>query len=778
MSWPVGPRITLGLVGLGLLAVIGWLVLEPSTTVSTGREVPVANRPAAQASPGGTVSTAGESAVPTVTYHEDVAAILHRNCAVCHRPGGAGPFSLLTFEDARRRATLIAAVTRSRYMPPWQPAAGRGEFFGVRRLSDADIETLSRWAELGGPQGDPAEGVAPPTFSSQWQLGPPDLTVRLEEAFRLKAIGVDEFRNFVLPLPVTAPRYVKAIEFRPGNPRVVHHAVVQIDRSRASRRRDAAEPGPGFGGMDLSDSQNPGGQFIGWTPGKIPVSDERLAWRLDPGTDLVVQLHMVPSGKTELVQPEIGLYFSDQPPSLHPVSLVLRNDDIDIPAGASEHVIEDDVTLPVPVQAVGIYPHAHYLGNEVEVWADLPDGTRKWLIHIPEWDFNWQDDYRYAKPVRLPAGATIRMRYTYDNSADNVRNPNHPPVRVRFGNRSSDEMATLTIQVLPDSDEQRWQLAEASARRRLSRRPDSWFLQNLVGTALNHQDRHQEAAGFFRTAAELDPQNPNPRFNLGNTWLARQQPGNAVAEYRAVLAIDPSHAQVRNNLAIALRMQGDTAQAIARLREQLELSPEDVRVHYNLGVALLDLGQPDQAIQFLESAIRLDPGLGAAFEDLGDALRLTGRSELASERYAAALAIDPRSLPGRFGQALVAVQWGNREQGLHQLGELLQEESGYLGRLNNEAWRMSTSGRAGEADAALALAQLAQASVDDDIAELLDTLAAALAANGRYQEAVQAINRALELVASGRADPNYRAAFESRRQLYRERRSYVASRRS
>ena len=136
---------------------------------------------------------------------------------------------------------------------------------------------------------------------------------------------------------------MKAVEFRPGNARAVHHAVMQVDRSRASRRRDEADPGPGFGGMDLGDSENPGGQFLGWTPGKIPVSDARLAWRLEPGTDLVLQLHMLPSGKEERVAPEVGLYFSDTPPSLHPTSLVLRNDDIDIPAGEAEYVIEDEV---------------------------------------------------------------------------------------------------------------------------------------------------------------------------------------------------------------------------------------------------------------------------------------------------------------------------------------------------------------------------------------------------------------------------------------------------
>lgn len=701
-----------------------------------------------------------------ITFNGQVAAILHRHCAICHRPGGAGPFSLLTYVDARQRASLIAAVTASRYMPPWQPARGKGVFAHARRLSDADIAALRTWAVQGAPQGLSSPEPEAPRFAQGWQLGPPDLVVHSDSPYLLKADGVDQFRNFVLPLPVKQPRYVKALEFRPGNPRVVHHAVLQVDRSHASRRRDAAEPGAGFGGMDMGAAENPGGQFIGWTPGKLTTADERLAWRLDPGSDLVVQLHMLPSGKQESVSMEVGLYFSSSPPTLHPVSLVLRNNAIDIPAGDNDYVVEDDLVLPVPVKAIGIYPHAHYLGKSVKVWAELPDGTSKQLIHIPAWDFNWQDDYRYASPLDLPAGAHVRMRYTYDNSAANIRNPHNPPRRVRFGNRSSDEMATLTIQVLPQNETDRWRLSEASMRKRLQRSPDSWFLHTALGAALNELSRHDEAELHFRQAMKLDPNNPAPVYNLANALLARQNFATAAQVYRDVLRLDPEHPKVRNNLAVAYRYLSHLDLATEQLMAQIELSPKDARVRYNLGAALLDNHELERAAKHLRLATELDDKLLPAREDLGEVLRRLRRQQASRQQLRAALELDPRSKPARFSLGLLSVSHGDREDGLAKLRQLLQEDDEYLGRLNNEAWSLATKpGDTSQAGAAQALAELLVKSVPEAIPELLDTLAAAYAANGQYAQAVATIDRAIELARTG-AKAAYLPEFNARRARY------------
>ena len=447
----------------------------------------------------------------SVTFNRDVAPIVFRHCVVCHRPGESAPFSLLTYSEARKRAGLIASLTASRFMPPWQPERGTVEFQGERGLSDEEIELIRVWVEQGAVEGDAADLPAPPEFAEGWKLGEPDVVLTLQEPFMLPAEGVDVFRNFVLSIPVSTPRWVKAVELRPGNPRIVHHALIQVDRSRSSRRRDEEDPEPGFPGMDMAGSEAPGGLMVGWTPGKSPVVDERLAWRLEPGSDMVVQLHMLPSGKPEPVAPKVGFYFTDEVPRDRAFSLLMHNDEIDIPAGEAGYVVEDSLMLPVAVEVLGIYPHAHYLATSVEAYATLPDGGDRLLIRVPNWDFNWQDEYRYKQPLQLPAGSVIHMRYVYDNTSANVRNPNDPPERVRFGNRSFDEMATLTLQVLPE---------RAGDAHRIGRGLQELVRAQVVdafAAALLHP--HVSAPGAAAKAALPSPlhlDQPEPGYRLGD----------------------------------------------------------------------------------------------------------------------------------------------------------------------------------------------------------------------------------------------------------------------
>jgi len=467
----------------------------------------------------------------TVTFNRDIAPIVYANCVVCHRPGESAPFSLLDYGQTRKRAGLITALTTSRFMPPWLPEHGSVEFLGERGLTDDEIARIRQWVEQGAVEGDPADLPPLPQFTEGWQLGEPDLILTMPEAFTVPAEGVDVFRNFVLPIPVSTPRWVKAVELRPGNPQVVHHAVMQVDRSRASQRRDEETGQPGFPGMDMAGSAPPGGQSLGWTPGKVPIIDERLAWRLAPGSDMVVQLHMLPSGKPEQVAPKIGLYFTDDAPSEQAFSLLMRNDNIDIPPGIADYVIEDSLTLPVAVQALGIYPHAHYLGKSIEASATLPDGQQTTLIKIPNWDFNWQDDYRYRQPLLLPAGTRIDMRFTYDNTAENPLNPHDPPRRVVFGNRSTDEMATLTIQVMPEKADDKPLLREAVMRARLEKNPDNWFARGALSTALALQGRLEEALAEIREALLLHPRHPQLRHNLANLQLELGWIEKAIASF-------------------------------------------------------------------------------------------------------------------------------------------------------------------------------------------------------------------------------------------------------
>jgi hypothetical protein len=324
-------------------------------------------------------SNRSNSSVATApTYTRDVAPILFRSCAPCHRPGEAAPFSLLTYADAKSHARLIEELTKRRLMPPWLPAADDPKFADDLRLSDADIARLRDWAESGAAEGDPKDLPAAPKFVEGWQLGKPDLIIKATKPYALAAGGSDVYWNFVFRSPVDRPRWLKAIEIRPGDKRLVHHANVLVDRGQTARLQEKT-PGAGFGGMELtieSEFFDPDSHFLFWKPGSAPyVEPDGMAIPLDANSDLVLNVHLQPSGKPETLQPTLGLYFTDKPATLHPILLQMENDGaLDIPAGAKDFVVTDDFTLPVSVSLLAIYPHAHYLGKDLEALATLPDG--------------------------------------------------------------------------------------------------------------------------------------------------------------------------------------------------------------------------------------------------------------------------------------------------------------------------------------------------------------------------------------------------------------------
>jgi hypothetical protein len=393
---------------------------------------------------------------PGVTFSRDVAPILYRHCVSCHRPGEVAPFPLLSYHDAAKRAALIATVTASRYMPPWQPERGYGRFAGERRLSDADIATLRQWSENGAPEGSAADLPPPPQFPEGWQLGPPDLTARMPKPLAIPADGPDLYECIVIPLHLTEDKYVRAIEFRPQTRSVVHHALFLLDAGHIARRNGetyACFGTPGF---------LPSGALGGWSPGMQPARmPDGLQMILRKGSDLVLQVHYHPSGKPETDQSELGLYFTNSPPTKWVADIALVSRAIDIPAGDPAYTVRDHFTTPVDVEAVGIIPHAHYICRDMKGWAILPDGRKVWLLWIRNWNFNWQEQYRYAEPVKLPAGTRLEMEFTYDNSESNPRNPNHPPQRVVWGPGTTDEMAGLHVQVTPDNMDDWHELGQA-----------------------------------------------------------------------------------------------------------------------------------------------------------------------------------------------------------------------------------------------------------------------------------------------------------------------------
>ena len=386
------------------------------------------------------------------TYSKDIAPILWKNCAGCHRPGEIGPFSLLTYRDAAKRARFLAEITASRRMPPWKPEPGFGAFHDERRLSDREIQTIADWVEAGWPEGDANDLPPAPKFPEGWQLGTPDLVLRVPEPFHIPAGGRDLYRCFVIPIPTDSNRTVAAVEFRPGNRRVVHHALLFLDHTGAARAKDESDPGPGyasFGGPGIL----PTGGLGGWAPGAMPrFLPDGVGKFLRKGSDLVLQIHYHPDGKPETDQSVVGVYFTRTPARTIVGGIAVRTRNLDIPAGAPRyHATAQSEPLPVDVRAIGIAPHMHYIGKEMKVVAQAPDGKTTPLIWIKDWDFNWQGQYQFRSPVPLAKGSVIKLDAYYDNSAENPRNPSRPPKRVRWGEQTTDEMCLLGVQAVTDS---------------------------------------------------------------------------------------------------------------------------------------------------------------------------------------------------------------------------------------------------------------------------------------------------------------------------------------
>jgi Flp pilus assembly protein TadD/mono/diheme cytochrome c family protein len=564
----------------------------------------------------------------TVTFNRDVAPILYRNCSTCHRPGESGPFSLLTYDDAKRHAKLLAEVTRTGFMPPWLPAPGDFKFADERRLTAEQIAILSKWVAQGAVEGDPRDLPPKPQFPAGWQMGEPDLILKAEKPYTLSATGGDQYWNFVLPVPLQTTRWVKAVEIRPADKRLVHHANLLIDSALTARQLESA-PGSGFAGMEISlesETFEPDSHFLFWKPGSSPyVEPDGMAWRLDPGTDLVMNVHLQPSGKPEAIQPSVGLYFTDHPATLHPMLLQLQNDRaLDIPPGDSNFVVTTDFKLPVDVDVLAIYPHAHYLGTDLLATALLPDGTQKTLIHIPHWDLKWQGVFRYATPISLPKGTTILMHYVYDNSKYNLANPNDPPIQVTAGNRASDEMAHLWLQVLPknfknaDGDPRRL-LMEALARRSLQNDPSDFAAHYNLAAMLQARGQLSEALEQYQMAVKLKPNHPVANNALGAALMALEQPSAAVPFFRTAVANRPDYFDAHYNLALALHATGDLSGTIDQLTHAVALSPGDASAHANLGAALAEAGRIPEAKLQLRKALAIDPQHQMARENL-DAL--------------------------------------------------------------------------------------------------------------------------------------------------------------
>lgn len=657
-----------------------------------------------------------------VTFNQQVAPILYKNCAGCHHTGGAGPFSLLSYADAKRWGVLIRTVTSSRYMPPWLPEPGFGDFADSRRLSDSDVATIKAWVDSGMPEGKPGEAPKPPVFSKDWLLGQPDLVVKAELPMTVPAQGTDLFRNFILPVPIEKTRYVRAMEIRPGTPQVVHHANVLIDRTASLRRAHPEDWKQGVPGMELTvdagSNFDPDSHFLFWKPDSAAlVEPEGMPWRLDPGNDLVLNMHLKPTGKVETVQASIGLYFTDKPPTALPILLQLEHDDaLDIAPNNAAFVVEDQLTLPVDVDALGVYPHAHYLGKSMEGYAVLPDGKKEWLVLIKDWDINRQSVYRFRKPLLLPKGSVLHMRYTYDNSKENVRNPSDPPVRVKAGNRSVDEMGHLWLQVLPRSvvgstEDPRVTLVRSWMQNRLRKDPkDYTSLYNLAsmeeiggnyanasdlfrraleqkptdvrtltayGAALDKAGDWQQAEAQFKQALSEDPGNRFARYDLAQLQLQHGKLPEAEENFRKLLAENPKDGEAHAQLGAILAATNRAAEGQKELEAALAIDSTSFNALFNLASLEAEQGNLPGAAALLERALKQKDD-GEAHQLLGTVYAAQGGYEAALEQFRTAVKLQPDSPSAHFQLAQILAQ-------IDQIAESIREQQKGLALSGNNA---------------------------------------------------------------------------------------------
>ncbi|MEM9407013.1 MAG: tetratricopeptide repeat protein [Acidobacteriota bacterium] len=632
-----------------------------------------------------------------VTWSEHVAPVVAKHCVGCHREGSMAPFSLTSAASARPWAPSIAREVAAGEMPPWLPSSAGLPLRYARGLSDLEREILLRWSRRSSTE-DEERRIDTQAPAARWQLGEPDLVIEMPEPYELAAEGPDIIRNFVLPIPEATGRLVRAVELDPGNRRVVHHANVLADTRGRARQLDLDDPQPGYAGMVAAVA--PGGHFLGWTPGKQPRElPEGTAWRVEPQTDAVLQLHLMPSGAVEVVQPRIALYFTEEEPRREPVVLHLGSTDIDLEPETRGTAVEDSWTVPYGFRLAAIYPHAHYLGESVKVSARPPDGQDTTLLDIPRWDFFWQDEYLLEREQLFPAGTELKLRVTYDNTADNPRNPFTPPQRVLWGPSSRDEMCDVWLTVFPEQPEELPLLRAAATERslELSRDglaeradaiDDSRAWASLARLDLELGDFTRAEVSFARALGRVaEPERESDHLgqllhDLGLSRIGLDQPSEALDSFRAALETFGATtlenrelvASTHANLGTLHLVLGDPASARSALEQALRLAPNDALAWVRLGLSQNGLRQETEAERSYRKALDIDPRNAQAHAALGSFLARRGQGEVGKRHLLRALELDPLLAEAHKNLATLAALRGDLLEARRQLERALSIE--------------------------------------------------------------------------------------------------------
>ncbi len=385
-------------------------------------------------------ASAEVSAQPTFT--KDVLPILQENCQECHRPkpielsGMVAPFALMEYNEVRPWAKSIAKAVNEKYMPPWFAAESfHGVFRNERTLTQDDIDTIVTWVEQGAKRGNPADAPEPVTFSNrEWWLGEPDLIVELPE----KVWVGDDIEDWQPMIPVVLTeevlpedRWIRTIEAQ-GDAKCVHHIVVYSENPHQELRREASGA-VGYG--------NIGGMAPGAEPAMV---QDGYGILLKKGSTLRISMHYHKesgAGTGEWDQSRLGFFFYDKDEDVKPINIEpIGRMDFEIPANKRDHVVTSQYKFDKPFEVLNFLPHMHLRGSAAKYTAVFPNGDQEVLLDVPRYDYAWQLAYEYPEPRKFPAGTTIKVDMTFDNSAENPNNPD-PSRNVRFGASTTDEMA-------------------------------------------------------------------------------------------------------------------------------------------------------------------------------------------------------------------------------------------------------------------------------------------------------------------------------------------------
>ena len=360
-----------------------------------------------------------------VTYAKHVAPLIQNRCQECHRPGEIGPFSLLGYDDAKKRTRRIREAVLEERMPPWHADPRHGKFSNDRRLTDDEREILLAWIDQGAQKGDDKDLPPPLTFTKGWKIGEPDKVLAMAEEFKVPATGVLDYQRFVVDPGFKDDVWVQSAECRPGNREVVHHILVYI-----------LEPGR----RDPYDRDGTASTLVGWAPGDMPaIYPPETARKIPARSTLLFEVHYTPNGTAQTDRSTVGIRFAKKPPANRVEMNILANMMLRIPPGATNHKGQLTYTFRNDASVLAFMPHMHLRGISARYDMTYPDGTTTTLLSVPDYDFGWQSVYRFEKPLQVPKGSKLTWTGRWDNSADNPRNPD-PTKAVRWGLQTWDEM--------------------------------------------------------------------------------------------------------------------------------------------------------------------------------------------------------------------------------------------------------------------------------------------------------------------------------------------------